>query len=290
MVSHSFIAGLGFVAATLTTISFVPQVLKIRRQGGADLSYPMLVVFWTGVMLWLGYGLLVKAPAIIAANVATGLLVMIAIYLKAVVRLPAVAAKPCRTRLRIAIDMDEVMADSLSRHLQLYNDEFGTSLCKDDLQGRPLHLSVPGEHRRRVDEIALTDGFFWDLEIMPGCQGVIRDLLKHYDVFIVTAAMEFPNSFLPKHAWLREHFPFLDIRNVVYCGDKSIVDADIMIDDRIRNLEKFPGMRILFSAPHNLKETRFIRVNNWEEVRALLLGERGRETSLMPQNSAVSSA
>lgn len=284
---------MGFAAATLTTLSFVPQVLKIKRQGGNDLSYSMLVVFWAGVMLWLVYGILVKSPSIIAANLVTGFLVLVAILLKAVVKKPAtIANRGKRSRLRIAIDMDEVMADSLSRHLQLYNDEFGTNLCKQDLQGRPLHLSVPDAHRRRIDEIALSDGFFWNLDVMPGCVEVIRELTKHYDVFIVTAAMEFPNSFLPKHAWLLEHFPFLDIRNVVYCGDKSIVDADIMIDDRIRNLEKFEGMQILFSAPHNLNEKRFLRVSSWEEVRAILLGNglHAGQRSLVSELAGVSTA
>ena len=88
------------------------------------------------------------------------------------------------------------MADSLSRHLQLYNDEFGTALCKQDLQGRPLHLAVPDAHRRKIDEIALSDGFFWDLDVMPGCQEVIRELMNRYDIFIVTAAMEFPELVL----------------------------------------------------------------------------------------------
>lgn len=290
MFSSSSINLLGFAAAALTTFSFVPQVLKIRRQGGNDLSYAMLVVFWTGVMLWLAYGILMKSPAIITANLATGLLVLIAILLKAMVKRPAaVASRSRRSRLRIAIDMDEVMADSLSRHLQLYNDEFGTALCKQDLQGRPLHLAVPEAHRRRIDEIALSDGFFWDLDVMPGCQEVIRELTKRYDVFIVTAAMEFPNSFLPKHAWLQEHFPFLDIRNVVYCGDKSIVDADIMIDDRIRNLEQFEGVKILFSAPHNLNEKRFLRMNSWAEVQELLLGD-GLRVSLHSSASELAGA
>ncbi|HLH05663.1 MAG TPA: hypothetical protein VKW78_00350 [Terriglobales bacterium] len=273
---------MGFAAAALTTFSFVPQVLKIRRQGGKDLSYIMLGVFWTGVMLWLVYGLIMKEPAIIAANLVTGILVMLAMVLKAIIKAPATPVTTTRSRPRIAIDMDEVMADSLSRHLELYNTEFGASLRKQDLHGKPLHLSVPAAHRERIDEIALSDGFFWDLDVMPGCQEVIRELTEHYDVFIVTAAMEFPNSFLAKHAWLKEHFPFVDIRNVVYCGDKSIVDADIMIDDRIRNLDNFAGMRILFTAPHNMSETRFLRVNNWQEVRSLLLSKgakAGRQTN-----------
>ena len=80
MVSSSLINGLGFAAATLTTFSFVPQVLKIRKQGGNDLSYPMLVVFFTGLMMWLAYGVLLKAPAIIVANIVTGMLVVLSIF------------------------------------------------------------------------------------------------------------------------------------------------------------------------------------------------------------------
>jgi MtN3 and saliva related transmembrane protein len=74
---------IGGVAAVCTTGAFIPQILKIRRQGGGDLSYPMLFVYLTGILLWLAYGLMLHAAAIIWANAATALLVMIALVLKA---------------------------------------------------------------------------------------------------------------------------------------------------------------------------------------------------------------
>jgi MtN3 and saliva related transmembrane protein len=73
----------GTVAAVCTTIAFVPQILKIRRQGGGDLSYPMLALYLVGVILWLIYGLILHAAAVIWANAATTILVAIAIILKA---------------------------------------------------------------------------------------------------------------------------------------------------------------------------------------------------------------
>jgi MtN3 and saliva related transmembrane protein len=73
---------IGSVAAVCTTGAFIPQILKIRRQGGGDLSYPMLFVYLTGILLWLAYGLMLHAAAIIWANAATALLVAIAIVLK----------------------------------------------------------------------------------------------------------------------------------------------------------------------------------------------------------------
>jgi MtN3 and saliva related transmembrane protein len=76
----------GTVAAVCTTVAFVPQIVKIRRQGGGDLSYPMLALYLVGVMLWLVYGLILHAAAVIWANAATTILVAIAIILKATYR------------------------------------------------------------------------------------------------------------------------------------------------------------------------------------------------------------
>jgi MtN3 and saliva related transmembrane protein len=77
---------IGSVAAVCTTVAFVPQILKIRRQGGADLSYPMLLLYLTGIVLWLVYGLMLHAAAVIWANAATTVLVGIAILMKATYR------------------------------------------------------------------------------------------------------------------------------------------------------------------------------------------------------------
>jgi MtN3 and saliva related transmembrane protein len=82
------LATIGSVAAVCTTGAFIPQILKIRRQGGGDLSYPMLFLYLTGILLWLAYGLILHAAAIIWANAATALLVAIALVLKATHRRP----------------------------------------------------------------------------------------------------------------------------------------------------------------------------------------------------------
>src|SRR5262252_1079062 len=56
---------LGAVAGFCTTFAFVPQIVKIYRQGGRDLSYGMLVFYLLGVLLWLAYGMLLHAPSVI---------------------------------------------------------------------------------------------------------------------------------------------------------------------------------------------------------------------------------
>jgi MtN3 and saliva related transmembrane protein len=73
----------GYLAAACTTLSFIPQILKIKRQGGNDLSYPMLTIYLIGLMLWLAYGIMLRASAVVVANAASVVLVALAIAMKA---------------------------------------------------------------------------------------------------------------------------------------------------------------------------------------------------------------
>jgi MtN3 and saliva related transmembrane protein len=73
---------IGAIAAVCTTTAFIPQIVKTRRQGGRDLSYPMLFLYLTGILFWLLYGLMIHAAAVIWANAATSLLVGVALVFK----------------------------------------------------------------------------------------------------------------------------------------------------------------------------------------------------------------
>ncbi|MFM1989766.1 MAG: hypothetical protein RJA99_2723 [Pseudomonadota bacterium] len=62
----------GYVAASLTTASFVPQALLTLRTRRADgISLPMYALFTAGVALWLAYGLMTDAWPVILANAIT---------------------------------------------------------------------------------------------------------------------------------------------------------------------------------------------------------------------------
>jgi MtN3 and saliva related transmembrane protein len=66
---------IGSLAATLTTISFVPQVWKVwHTRHTADISLAMYSFFTMGISLWLVYGILLVSWPIIIANSITVLL------------------------------------------------------------------------------------------------------------------------------------------------------------------------------------------------------------------------
>jgi 5'(3')-deoxyribonucleotidase/uncharacterized protein with PQ loop repeat len=256
-------AALGTVAALCTTLAFVPQLFRIRRNGSAELSSAMLAIYLAGLALWLAYGVVIHALPVIGANVAS-LAIVSAVTARKL--LAARAASAATRRLRIAIDMDEVMADALTEHLRRYNAAFGESLTPADLHGHHLEDFVPAE-RLGALEAMLDASFFADLEVMPDCQEVVRELAARHDVYIVTAAMDVPSSFDAKFRWLQQYFPFIPPSQIVFCGDKGIIEADFLIDDRARHFGRFRGRPLLYSAPHNADEMRYPRVSSWQDVR-----------------------
>jgi MtN3 and saliva related transmembrane protein len=73
----------GYIAGTLTTVAFIPQVARAwNLKETRDLSLAMLLLFAAGILLWILYGLWTDAMPIIAANGITFLLVLLLLGMK----------------------------------------------------------------------------------------------------------------------------------------------------------------------------------------------------------------
>ena len=78
-----FITILGLAAGVLTTIAFLPQMLQIwQTKSAKDVSYVMLIVFRSGLLLWLVYGIILGALPVILANGVTLCFNLIILWLK----------------------------------------------------------------------------------------------------------------------------------------------------------------------------------------------------------------
>ncbi|HII94892.1 MAG TPA: hypothetical protein HA367_04040 [Candidatus Methanofastidiosum sp.] len=74
---------LGLLAGALTTISFIPQVMKTWKfKETKDISLLMYIIFFTGILLWFSYGILIDNTPIIVANGVSLVLVFIVLSLK----------------------------------------------------------------------------------------------------------------------------------------------------------------------------------------------------------------
>ncbi len=79
----SFLEILGLSAGTITSITFLPQVIQIwKTKSAKDLSLGMLGFLIIGVSMWLSYGILVKDVAIIYTNSMVLLMSFIMLYFK----------------------------------------------------------------------------------------------------------------------------------------------------------------------------------------------------------------
>jgi 5'(3')-deoxyribonucleotidase len=168
---------------------------------------------------------------------------------------------------RIAIDMDGVIAD-VSEQFFLYDErDFGKRRSLEEVMGRKEIDAFP--HLR---DYIFSKGFFRTTPVMEHSQEILRKLNESYEVFIVSAATEFPQSLSEKQEWQRLTFP-LSGGSKWFCGVKTIVSADIMIDDHFKNLDHFAGTTFLYSQPHNVKMNngKHKRVQNWLEIASILL-------------------
>lgn len=167
---------------------------------------------------------------------------------------------------RICVDMDEVMADTLAEHLRRYNQAFEEEVTLEDLSGKGLWEVTPQDRQQELRAFLDAEDFFEDLPLMLGAQQMLKQLSSRFEIFIATQAMAVPNSLGPKYRWLQRHFSFIPPTHYVFCGDKGILLADYLIDDMPRNLMRFQGQGLLYTAPHNHGATGFVRVNNWQEI------------------------
>ena len=83
----NFTNSIGYIAAALTTASFIPQAwLTFRSRDVSGISLGMHSLFTLGIALWLGYGLMLGAWPIVIANTITFLLAATILVMKLVMQ------------------------------------------------------------------------------------------------------------------------------------------------------------------------------------------------------------
>ncbi|WP_040281718.1 5' nucleotidase, NT5C type [Psychroserpens damuponensis] len=173
--------------------------------------------------------------------------------------------------MTIFVDMDDVIADTYGKHIELYNLEHKQDLKLNTITSGEVWQNVPETHQASIGKHAYQLGFFRNLNPIKDSIQVMEALYAKHEVYIATAATQFPNSLKEKSDWLDEHMPFITWQHRIMCGDKFILNGDVLIDDRTYNLEKFQGDTLLFNSPHNVNDSGYKRVATWLEIAELYL-------------------
>lgn len=180
----------------------------------------------------------------------------------------------------IMVDMDDVI--TCDNFIQVISDYLGYNVSYDEIKTYYIQ-DVLGDKKEEFFEKFKDMNLYVKAKLESNCYEVIKKLSQKYEVYICTdylwpEIIESSGSNLKnKYDFLYKMFDFLNPKNFIFTGDKSIINCDIKIDDKIDNL-KGAKVKLLYTAYHNkkydnemLKEKNILRVNNWEEIKNILL-------------------
>lgn len=182
----------------------------------------------------------------------------------------------------IMVDMDNVITDSdFFEIIENYLDK------KIDFDGKGFYLQdLLGDKKNDFFNKFKDMNLYKNSILLPNCYDVLKELNDYYKIYICTQYIwrEIPKyagrNLNNKYNFLYENLDFIDPNNYIFTGDKSIINCDIKIDDKIDNL-KNAKIKLLFTAFHNKKiynselyKDKIIRVDNWIDIKNLLLNEK----------------
>lgn len=171
----------------------------------------------------------------------------------------------------IGLDMDNVIVDSFKAFMDVLKKDFPRP-DRTDEDWEKLFAFGNGS-QADLDlffEIVSREGFFRNLPWMDAdCHDVIAGLHKQYDVYIVTAAMNYPPCVVEKIDWLQENLPMISPSHYVFCGKKGIIYTDYLLDDNIDKHKGFRGTGLCYHTKVNQhREISEPRLHSWQEVGA----------------------
>ena len=161
--------------------------------------------------------------------------------------------------------MDDVIADTLNYTITCLENN-GVFVNRKELSGKYLEDILTKEQVDFMHKMTNATSYFKRIPIKHDCYPVLKKLQKQYEIRVVSCAFAFPNSMNAKFWWLKKHLDFLSLNEIVFCGDKADIKGDIMIDDRIENLQQFSGKKYLYTAPHNEGLILYKRFNSWIDI------------------------
>ena len=179
-------------------------------------------------------------------------------------------------KLRILIDMDDVLWDLLGTWIQYLNETYNTNVAVEDVKEWDMQKAFPTLTKLQIF-IPLKTRRFWErVKPLPDAQKYLRMLMKSgHDVYLVSAST--PDTIYNKVTCvLKKYFPFIPDSRLIFTNNKSLLKADVLIDDAPHNIVSWDRASILFDEPYNatFDERRYncSRVSGWKDAYVVICG------------------
>ncbi len=174
--------------------------------------------------------------------------------------------------MQILIDMDNVVADLLTKWLNIYNTTHNDCLTAEQITNWQIDLHVSKCSPEQFYNLIETPGFFNDLEVMPGAVEVTKNLQsKGHKLYFVTATpYNSPTAGYDKYTWVEKYFPHIGRECVIQAHHKYMIKGDVLFDDGPQNLQDFQGIKIAMDFPYNKHVGVNYRVKTWDEFEEVI--------------------
>lgn len=170
--------------------------------------------------------------------------------------------------MKIGIDIDCVLNDLVENWILYLNNKYNINIVYDDIFTYDMKTCLPKLSNEQIYEPLYLDEFWMSLSPREECNYYLNKLIEDgHDVKLITATVV--ESMPIKTEWILKHFPYLNKNDIWMVFDKNWINADILLDDYIKNLEGGSYIGVCYSQPWN-KIYAGLRVNNWKEFYKLI--------------------
>lgn len=163
-------------------------------------------------------------------------------------------------RERIIFDLDDVIV--VPNILKIANEITGKDKKLEDL--KHYYIEEGFSFTEKQDELFYNElvqrNLYEDCKLIEGAYEALQEFSKLYDVFIASDSVIYKRErlssrvFADKFTFIVNTLPFINPRNIILCGDKSIISGKWFVDDKLENLEKAKNVqyKLIFPAYHNI--------------------------------------
>ena len=182
---------------------------------------------------------------------------------------------------KIIIDLDDVLA--IDGYLNMMNAFCNSNYKYEDAKGYYVEELLDEETLKAYREFFKHNNVYDYSTVAKDSKEVLMNLMLEYDIYICSSYYsDIDNIIMPelipkKCEFLKRNYPYIPSKNFIFTNDKSMIEADVKIDDVVHNLDN-GEIKLLYNAYHNskidnneLNEKEILRVNDWKEIEDILI-------------------
>lgn len=153
----------------------------------------------------------------------------------------------------IVCDIDNILNNLAEKAIEVYNSNSNKNIQISDIISYNFYDCLSKEDADGIVSLFKKKSLWDSLKPLEGAQNGLKQFIKKgHRVYLATATD--PINFEWKTAWLKQYFPFIPEDNVIRIMDKSLLKADVLIDDCLDNLISSFAERVVLDYPWNHNE------------------------------------